>query len=467
MRRRLPAAALLVSLLLLLLSSAVPAATAPPTVPLVLIHGLAGSPTSTWGKAVTWFEARGYVQGTSLFTINLREEKDHENVELGVLADAHYVGEQIKRIISNTNSSQVDVIGNSRGGLIVRLLAAGEDARLIRRAITIDTPHAGVLPMENLNAMLDYARVDPSFRVLFALPADVVEGSAALKTIAAREARFADRRAPALAIAATFREEVAEALRGHDGFVSERSQIAWPGAESVIHRVGKTQAELEALIAGGDIFALIGAIPHAISPESEAVLNSAHEFITREAAAPQRACEPACDDWALLKDHWSAGTVTPMLPDLLPYDLDQRGNRVFEPDRQITRAEFVYGLTMAIGYQERLGISAFTDLRGHWAVGYVEAAVAQQLVTGLSAESFGPDRPLTRAQAATLIVRVKKYPASAGSKHFPDLAQHWAAANIEAIAENGIMRGDQRGFRPDDPLTMAEASVILSRAFPR
>lgn len=467
MRRRMPVVALLVSLLLLLLSPVVPAAPAPPTVPLILIHGLAGSPATTWGAAVAWFEARGYVQGSTLFTINLREEKDHENVELGVLADAHYVAEKVKRILANTNAPQADLIGNSRGGLIVRLLATGDSARFVRRAISIDSPHAGVLPMEQLNAMLDYAKVDPSFRALFALPADVVAGSAVLKTIEAREARFADRRAPALAIATTFRPDVAEALRGHDGFVTEQSQLAWPGAATVTHAVGKTQAEMEALIAGGDIFAMIGAVPHAVSTESEAVLASAYDFINREVAPPGRACEPTCDDWALLKGHWSAGTVIPLLPDLLPYDLDAEGNRVFEPNRQITRAEFVYGLAKAIGLEERLGISAFADLRGHWATGYVEAAVAQKLVAGLSADSFGPDRPLNRAQAATLVVRVKKYPATAGAKHFPDLAQHWAAANIEAIAEAGIMRGDQRGFRPDDPLTMAEAAVILSRAFPR
>ena len=73
--------------------------------------------------------------------------------------------------------------------------------------------------------------------------------------------------------------------------------------------------------------------------------------------------------------------------------------------------------------------------------------------------------PLTRAQAATLVVRVKGYPTSDAPSRFADARGHWAERSIEAAAANGIIKGDERGFRPDDPVSMEEAAVIISRAF--
>ena len=41
-------------------------------------------------------------------------------------------------------------------------------------------------------------------------------------------------------------------------------------------------------------------------------------------------------------------------------------------------------------------------------------------------------------------------------------ANHWAAAQIEKWASVGLILGDERGFRPDDPITRAEMAAILS-----
>lgn len=44
---------------------------------------------------------------------------------------------------------------------------------------------------------------------------------------------------------------------------------------------------------------------------------------------------------------------------------------------------------------------------------------------------------------------------------FPDTANHWAKAAIEKWADLGVLRGDDRGFRPDDSITRAEMAVVL------
>lgn len=434
-----------------------------PQAPLVLVHGLFGSPSTTYEWATPWLTARGYVEGKTLFRVDLRS-RNTEGVDLGVLDDAGYVAGEIRRILKETGAAQVDLVGNSRGGLVVRLVAEGESAPLVRRAVSIDAPHQGVLSAEKLRAMLEISQV----RVEISLPADLQGGSAALTTLAAREARFADRRAPALAIGTTWQDGLPPVLAGHDGFVSIESQLAWPGARTQTFKIGPAASELTALLQSPDPFALVKHVPHAIIVETEAIWQAVYDFLAGPAAsAPARSCEPNCADWTSLKGHWSEATVSAMLPDRLPYDLDAGGNRSFDPARSMTRAEFVYGLARATGLHEQLHTSAFADLRGHWSLGYVEAAVAAKLVNGLSADSFGPDRPLTRGQAAKLIAVMKGYPLSDQPSRFADVHGHWAEAYVEAAAAAGILKGDERGFRPDDQVTAAEAAVILSRAFPK
>lgn len=444
---------------------------AAPRIPLVLIHGLAGSPETTWAWAMPWLTQKGYVQGTTVFAINLRTH-DMEGQDLGLLADATFTAGEIRKILSQTGADQVDLVGNSRGGLIVRTVAEGETAPLIHRAVTIDAPHQGVLSTDRLYAMLDYAKVDRSFASGFNLPDDIKTGSDSLNTILARENRFADRRVPALAVGSTFRDGMDASLAGHDGFVALTSQIAWPGAKTFTTQLGPTPDELKELIGLGAGVALLTKaaqyIPHIASPDSEAIWNAVYGFLTAtNVSLPTRACEPTCNDYPDLAGHWSEATVKAMLPDALPYQLGETGQRLFQPNRAMTRAEFVYGLDRAVGVSEALGQTAFTDLRGHWSLGYVEAAVATKLVSGLSPTSFGPDKPLTRAQAATLIVRAKKYGLTDDPSRFADTRGHWAEQYIEAAAANGVIKGDERGFRPDDPVTMAEAAVILSRSFPK
>jgi len=47
---------------------------------------------------------------------------------------------------------------------------------------------------------------------------------------------------------------------------------------------------------------------------------------------------------------------------------------------------------------------------------------------------------------------------------FKDIQGHWAQADIEHLAQLGLIRGDEQGnFMPDKPITRAEVAVIISR----
>ncbi len=466
MRRRGFLPVLLTMTLLLSLFVPMAARAEAPATPLLLIHGMLGSPSTTWAAAVPFFEQKGYVSGKTLFTVDL-SVTGGEAEDTGILADAAVVAAEVRRILKETGAPQIDLLGKDRGGLIARILTAGDTAPQIRRAISLDAPHMGMLREEAFMAELDYAKVDRA--MVSGFGSLLQAGSRVLITMEEREARFADRKPVALAIASVWVDGHNAALAGHDGLVSERSQLAWPGAEQVTNKIGPSPAEIESDISVGlGILALARKTPAVMAAEAEVNLQTAYEFLAAgDVSAPKRACEPGCQDWTLLAGHWSETTVKAMLPDRLPYELDAKGQRVFDPNRHMTRAEFAYGLTKALGLNEQLGATAFADLYGHWSLGYVQAAVGAKLVNGLSADSFGPDAKLTRAQAATLVVRAKGLTPITGASRFADAAGHWAEANINAAAEAGIIKGDERGFRPDDPVTMAEAAAILSRSFPK
>ncbi|MFJ8512554.1 S-layer homology domain-containing protein [Lysinibacillus xylanilyticus] len=101
---------------------------------------------------------------------------------------------------------------------------------------------------------------------------------------------------------------------------------------------------------------------------------------------------------------------------------------------------------------------------------YIESAVYKGVIKGVSPEYFMPDRPITRAQAATIYVRAlgleNKAPDPGYITKFKDDAQipAYARDGIYIVNELGLMTGDPAGrFNPNQPLTRAEASVVLER----
>jgi hypothetical protein len=90
----------------------------------------------------------------------------------------------------------------------------------------------------------------------------------------------------------------------------------------------------------------------------------------------------------------------------------------------------------------------------------------QKVINGFQDQTFLPDNPVTRGQAAAIINRVlKNEPANINS--FRDVASsNPFAKDIAAVKELGIISGFSDGtFRPNAYMTKAEMAVIVERAF--
>lgn len=102
-----------------------------------------------------------------------------------------------------------------------------------------------------------------------------------------------------------------------------------------------------------------------------------------------------------------------------------RTTDVFAPDAPITRAEFA---TVCARFDQSGAAEDrdFSDIGGHWAEQYIRQASALGWVQGYPDGTFGPDRPITRAEAVTMINRVlRRNPGSkddlfSGMKVWPD-----------------------------------------------
>ncbi len=105
--------------------------------------------------------------------------------------------------------------------------------------------------------------------------------------------------------------------------------------------------------------------------------------------------------------------------------LKGRDDGLFHPDDSITRAEFA-AICARFDQSEVSEAALFPDIAGHWAEGYIQRAAALGWVRGYPDGSFGPDDPITRAEAVTMINRVLlRLPGSTddllpGMKTWPD-----------------------------------------------
>jgi len=106
----------------------------------------------------------------------------------------------------------------------------------------------------------------------------------------------------------------------------------------------------------------------------------------------------------------------------------------------------------------------FSDLTGHWSRSDVEALAARHIVTGLPDGTFRPDREVTRAEFAKLLLPL--IPAGSGSAAvvFSDVPENaWFAEAVAKASAAGIVKGAGGKFRPNDPVTREEMAVMLFR----
>ncbi|WP_312117210.1 outer membrane protein assembly factor BamB family protein [Brevibacillus reuszeri] len=110
---------------------------------------------------------------------------------------------------------------------------------------------------------------------------------------------------------------------------------------------------------------------------------------------------------------------------------------------------------------------SLSDIDRHWAKNAIIEAVSKGIVYGYPDGTFKPDRTVTRAEFAVLLMNALK-PAGKGEALIfkdKDAIGPWAEKQIAQCVELGIINGYSDGtFRPNKTITHAEMIVMVVRA---
>ena len=159
------------------------------------------------------------------------------------------------------------------------------------------------------------------------------------------------------------------------------------------------------------------------------------------------------------KGHWAASAIERMSD----YKIVNGYNGLFRPSDPITRGEMSVIINHIMGYQNSM-TNIFSDLEEMF---YTDA-VLKAYHAGLLLDTNGTIRPkdnITREEVALMIYNAFDMEKSEAFPEFIDFEQieTWAFEAVSALASKGIVKGSEGKFRPDDPITRAEAVTILDR----
>ncbi|WP_221414169.1 immunoglobulin-like domain-containing protein [Paenibacillus sp. 598K] len=127
-------------------------------------------------------------------------------------------------------------------------------------------------------------------------------------------------------------------------------------------------------------------------------------------------------------NHWSQKAVNDMGARMV---IEGTGDGLFSPDRDITRAEFATILVQALGLKLEEGATAFVDVNtSDWYSRAINTAYTYQLVQGYEDGTFRPQDKITREQAMTMLSRAM---AMTGLK--AQLSESWGDTLLHAFED--------------------------------
>ena len=137
----------------------------------------------------------------------------------------------------------------------------------------------------------------------------------------------------------------------------------------------------------------------------------------------------------------------------------------FSPDKEVTRGEFVTMLVKALDIpaEEEITYTGYTDDIPEWLQPYLAAAMRAGLTAGLDdQEAFGADQPITGAEASVMLQNALELPTAAVSTE--DGYPEWAESAMATMAENGIALQNAAMTRAQVAMALYEASRMAPTA---
>jgi hypothetical protein len=184
-----------------------------------------------------------------------------------------------------------------------------------------------------------------------------------------------------------------------------------------------------------------------------------------------------------IRGHWAEGDIV-RLYSLGVFDAKENYFGVRLP---MTRSQFARAIALTLELKPQEEQSAARNLFGDSTTGssnsqskfgdlsvnhpdypYVKLVEDKGIIAGIGGGMFAPDRPLTRAQAVTVVVRAlglkNMAPTPGYSTRYTDDRKipSWARDEVYVATELGLVSGNNGYFYPDEVMTKAETAVFLN-----
>ena len=173
-------------------------------------------------------------------------------------------------------------------------------------------------------------------------------------------------------------------------------------------------------------------------------------------------------------NHWAKDFVNDLGSRMV---INGIGDELFNPDQDITRAEFTAIITRGLGLKLEESTSVFTDVKpSDWYSSAVQTAYSYHLIDGFGDGTFRPMEKITREQAMTIIAKAMKITGLKDKLQsmvnedllvtFTDAGStsRWAQGSIADSLQAGIINGrNGTQLAPKAFITRAEVAAIVQR----
>ncbi|MDO3412608.1 S-layer homology domain-containing protein [Saccharibacillus sp. CPCC 101409] len=178
-------------------------------------------------------------------------------------------------------------------------------------------------------------------------------------------------------------------------------------------------------------------------------------------------------EFADVNSHWAKKAVNDMGSRLVIEGTDGK----FEPNRDMTRAELAAVIVRALGLKAQESGVSFSDVSdSDWYAEAVETAYSYGILQGMGDGTFAPNAPVSREQAAAMLVNAMKLTGLQGGtdgrslESFRDFSavSAWAQTDLSAAVQAGLITGRSGGtLAPKAHVLRAEVAQMLERLLER
>ncbi|SET45009.1 S-layer homology domain-containing protein [Natronincola peptidivorans] len=174
-----------------------------------------------------------------------------------------------------------------------------------------------------------------------------------------------------------------------------------------------------------------------------------------------------------IETHWAKEDIHDMASRMIISGISEE---IFEPNRDITRAEFATMITRALGLKPGEGNNSFTDVNSDaWYYGYIKTAYSYGIISGYGDNKFGPMDKITREQAMTMIVNamettdleIEVEDIDKTGAEYVDFSgtANWAKGSTAICIEGNIIPAQNiwQLLEPKKNVTRAETAVMIRK----